>query len=214
MCLRRLREWSETPVIVLSVRDDEAGKVAALDAGAEDYVTKPFSTPNCSRVCAPRNAKPGRKRKLPFSNMRRPGCRSYRAHRHARWTRSETDRHRIRASAIVCSASRARPDPPLYSARNLGPEVGRTPAISARLCDALTPKNRTRPCSTGVDQDRIGNWLPIYNLSRINRAGKLASVIEARAHGIHLRRDVVGAAQYLDRNDAIMGKSARHCCRR
>jgi two-component system KDP operon response regulator KdpE len=43
--LKRLREWSETSVLVLSVRDDEAGKVAALDAGAEDYVTKPFSTP-------------------------------------------------------------------------------------------------------------------------------------------------------------------------
>ena len=43
--LSRLREWSEAPVIVLSVRDDEQGKVAALDAGAEDYVTKPFSTP-------------------------------------------------------------------------------------------------------------------------------------------------------------------------
>jgi two-component system KDP operon response regulator KdpE len=43
--LQRLREWSEAPVLVLSVRDDEAGKVAALDAGAEDYVTKPFSTP-------------------------------------------------------------------------------------------------------------------------------------------------------------------------
>ena len=43
--LKRLREWSEAPVIVLSVRDDEEGKVAALDAGADDYVTKPFSTP-------------------------------------------------------------------------------------------------------------------------------------------------------------------------
>ncbi len=43
--LKRLREWSESPVLVLSVRDDEQGKVAALDAGAEDYVTKPFSTP-------------------------------------------------------------------------------------------------------------------------------------------------------------------------
>ncbi|HEV3147490.1 MAG TPA: winged helix-turn-helix domain-containing protein, partial [Chthoniobacterales bacterium] len=42
--LKRLREWSEAPVLVLSVRDDEQGKVAALDAGAEDYVTKPFST--------------------------------------------------------------------------------------------------------------------------------------------------------------------------
>ena len=43
--LRRLREWSEVPVVVLTVRDDEQEKVAALDAGAEDYVTKPFSTP-------------------------------------------------------------------------------------------------------------------------------------------------------------------------
>jgi two-component system KDP operon response regulator KdpE len=43
--LQRLREWSETPVLVLSVRDDEERKVTALDAGADDYVTKPFSTP-------------------------------------------------------------------------------------------------------------------------------------------------------------------------
>ena len=42
--LRRLCEWSTTPVIVLSVQDDEKGKVAALDAGADDYVTKPFNT--------------------------------------------------------------------------------------------------------------------------------------------------------------------------
>jgi two-component system KDP operon response regulator KdpE len=43
--LRRLREWSQTPVVVLTVRDADADKVAALDAGADDYVTKPFSTP-------------------------------------------------------------------------------------------------------------------------------------------------------------------------
>jgi two-component system KDP operon response regulator KdpE len=42
--LKRLREWSEAPVLVLSVRNDEQSKVAALDSGAEDYVTKPFST--------------------------------------------------------------------------------------------------------------------------------------------------------------------------
>ena len=42
--LKRLREWSEAPVLILSVRDDEQGKVAALDAGADDYVTKPFSS--------------------------------------------------------------------------------------------------------------------------------------------------------------------------
>ena len=41
--LKRLREWSKTPVLVLSVRDREADKVAALDNGADDYLTKPFS---------------------------------------------------------------------------------------------------------------------------------------------------------------------------
>jgi two-component system KDP operon response regulator KdpE len=41
--IRRLREWSAVPVIVLSVRDRDDDKIGALDAGADDYVTKPFS---------------------------------------------------------------------------------------------------------------------------------------------------------------------------
>jgi two-component system KDP operon response regulator KdpE len=39
---RRLREWSQVPIVVLSVRDSERDKVAALDHGADDYLTKPF----------------------------------------------------------------------------------------------------------------------------------------------------------------------------
>jgi two-component system, OmpR family, KDP operon response regulator KdpE len=39
---RRLREWTQVPIIVLSVRDTEKDKVAALDRGADDYLTKPF----------------------------------------------------------------------------------------------------------------------------------------------------------------------------
>ena len=42
---RRLREWTQTPIIVLSARGLERDKVAALDAGADDYLTKPFSLP-------------------------------------------------------------------------------------------------------------------------------------------------------------------------
>lgn len=39
---KRLREWTELPIVVLSAHDNEAEKVAALDAGADDYLTKPF----------------------------------------------------------------------------------------------------------------------------------------------------------------------------
>jgi two-component system KDP operon response regulator KdpE len=39
---RRLREWSDTPIIVLSAREQEQDKIKALDAGADDYLTKPF----------------------------------------------------------------------------------------------------------------------------------------------------------------------------
>jgi two-component system KDP operon response regulator KdpE len=42
--LKRLREWSSVPVLVLSVRDGEEDKVAALDHGADDFVNKPFSS--------------------------------------------------------------------------------------------------------------------------------------------------------------------------
>jgi two-component system KDP operon response regulator KdpE len=41
--LKRLREWSRVPVVVLSVRDSDTDKVNLLDAGADDYLTKPFS---------------------------------------------------------------------------------------------------------------------------------------------------------------------------
>jgi two-component system KDP operon response regulator KdpE len=41
---RLLREWSQTPILILSVRGGEADKIAALDAGADDYLTKPFGS--------------------------------------------------------------------------------------------------------------------------------------------------------------------------
>jgi two-component system KDP operon response regulator KdpE len=42
--LERLREWTQVPVLILSVREDESDKIAALDFGADDYVNKPFGT--------------------------------------------------------------------------------------------------------------------------------------------------------------------------
>jgi two-component system KDP operon response regulator KdpE len=58
---RRLREWTDVPIIVISVRDSEQDKVAALDAGADDYLTKPFGASELSariRVALRRSNKP------------------------------------------------------------------------------------------------------------------------------------------------------------
>ena len=41
--IRRIRSWSKMPIIVISARSDDADKIEALDAGADDYLTKPFS---------------------------------------------------------------------------------------------------------------------------------------------------------------------------
>jgi two-component system KDP operon response regulator KdpE len=41
--LKRIREWSTVPILILSVRNEDEEKIAALDAGADDYLTKPFS---------------------------------------------------------------------------------------------------------------------------------------------------------------------------
>jgi two-component system KDP operon response regulator KdpE len=43
--LKSIREWSQVPIIILTVRDSEIDKVSLLDAGANDYVTKPFGVP-------------------------------------------------------------------------------------------------------------------------------------------------------------------------
>ncbi|HLX59786.1 MAG TPA: response regulator [Planctomycetota bacterium] len=56
--LRQLRQWSRAPVIVVSARGQEKDKVSALDAGADDYLTKPFNTGELQariRVCLRRN---------------------------------------------------------------------------------------------------------------------------------------------------------------
>lgn len=58
--IRSLRQWSPVPILVLSARTMEEQKIAALDAGADDYVTKPFSAPELlarARAALRRNAR-------------------------------------------------------------------------------------------------------------------------------------------------------------
>jgi two-component system KDP operon response regulator KdpE len=70
--LRSLRAWSEVPVIVLSARSDEQDKVAALDLGADDYLTKPFGVPELLarvRVTLRRRIAPERAGRVNFGDI-------------------------------------------------------------------------------------------------------------------------------------------------
>src|ERR1700704_5747179 len=61
---REIRKWSDAPILVLSARHSDQEKVALLDAGADDYVTKPFSTIELKarvRALLRRSAAPGSK---------------------------------------------------------------------------------------------------------------------------------------------------------
>jgi two-component system KDP operon response regulator KdpE len=51
--IRKVREWTQNPIIVLSARGQEKDKVDALDAGADDFVSKPFAVRELLLVCAP-----------------------------------------------------------------------------------------------------------------------------------------------------------------
>jgi two-component system KDP operon response regulator KdpE len=69
---RRLREWTEIPIIILSVRDQEADKIAALDAGADDYLAKPFGAGELMarlRAVLRRSVHPGSEPVLTFGEL-------------------------------------------------------------------------------------------------------------------------------------------------
>ena len=96
---KRLREWSEMPIIVLSAVGEEEAKVRALAAGADDYVTKPFGPPELvARLEAVlRRARPGGVGA--GDRRRRPGDRPRRPRRAPRRRAGPPDPDRVRAAA-------------------------------------------------------------------------------------------------------------------
>ncbi len=149
--LKRLREWSEVPVIVLTVRDDVQEKVAALDAGADDYITKPFSTPELlARLrAAQRKTRPSEEI-IRFSEWRLVVDLTAQV-----VTRSG---HEIKLTATEYALLRLFVKHPgrvlthrLYPARNLGPEIRGASAIPARLRHPSAPKDRVGSSKTIVN---------------------------------------------------------------
>ena len=121
--LKRLREWSEAPVLVLSVRDDEQGKVAALDAGAEDYVTKPFSTPELlARLrAAQRKTRPEEEVSVFRHGDLTVDLTTRLVSRSGREIKLRATEYAL--PSIARETRRARPHPPPYPSRNLGPKI-------------------------------------------------------------------------------------------
>ena len=77
--VRQVREWSQAPIIILSARGQEREKVTALDAGADDYLTKPFSVGELTaRLRALLRRAASTKREPNRPSFRRPTCASIR----------------------------------------------------------------------------------------------------------------------------------------
>ncbi len=88
--LHRLRAFTVVPIIILSVREEEGVKVRALDAGADDYLTKPFGTGELLARHARRHAPaiPGCRSACALG--RESDCRSFTPHGHRQGSRSAT----------------------------------------------------------------------------------------------------------------------------
>src|SRR5574338_679836 len=151
--IRDLRGWSEAPVIVLSARTAEAEKVAALDAGADDYLTKPFGAAELlARVRAHlrRRARSGADQAsvCEFGGIR------------VDLARRSVTRHR---------QPRLRPDPPPAPARRVGPQPRRGQPQRARLPGPSEEEDRGRSFPPAAPAHRGRGGLPLRDVGCATR---------------------------------------------
>ena len=141
--IRRAREWSDVPIIVLSARERETEKIEALDLGADDYVNKPFNVGELlARMRTALRHRMQRKAEIPLLARRQFRSRCRAPPRDARWRRDQTDTEGIRAAVISRPPRRPRGHAQANSDRRLGTGAYRRYSISSRLC---------RPASAEVE---------------------------------------------------------------
>ena len=163
--IRELRGWTEVPVLVLSARSAEADKVAALDAGADDYLTKPFGVSELLarlRVLLRRHAGgAGNASEISFGDVRVDFAKRVveRNGQHVHLTAME---YRLLAAA---GASRQGHDAPRTAARGLGPLACGEQPLPAHLYGAPAPEagSRSRPARVPAHRDR--RRLPLRRLT-------------------------------------------------
>ncbi len=164
---RRLREWSQAPVVVVSAVDEEDEKIAALDAGADDYVTKPYAVGELLarvRAALRRAAAPaGEPPTVGFGDVEVDLAR--------REVTRAGERVHLTPHEYGLLAQLARhPGPgahPRRAARGgVGPRVPRRDALPTRLHGQPAPQARGRPGPAAPPRDRDRRRLPAAGLSR------------------------------------------------
>jgi two-component system KDP operon response regulator KdpE len=130
--LKRVRQWSQVPVLILSVKDSPEDKVAALDAGADDYVTKPFeATELLARLRAIQRRAPAGAESAYFeAGHLTIDFNSHTVTVEGREIKLTATEYAL-LKLLALHAGQV-----VTAARDLGTERGRAVAISARLYDA------------------------------------------------------------------------------
>ncbi len=162
--IRDLRGWSDVPILILSARSDENDKIVALDAGADDYLTKPFSaSANCWRGCARCCGATSRLGEAARSSRASATCvvdLSRRSVERAGEPVHLTP-HRIPPAGAADRQRRQGADPPPAAARSVGASLCREQALPAHLCRPPAAEARSRSGAAAPPADRNRRRLPL-----------------------------------------------------
>lgn len=161
--ITKIRSWSAVPIIVISARTEDSDKIAALDAGADDYLTKPFSVDELlARVRANLRRSSMASSEYRSEHVRQRSA-AYRLRRRIR------DERRARALAHPNRVQIARPSgekrrqgahPHLHHPRDMGHELGQRSGEPARVHAHPAQEDRGRPLSPQDDSDAHGCRVP------------------------------------------------------
>ena len=156
---RELRRWSNVPVLILSAVGDESQKVAALDAGADDYVTKPFGVAELlARLRASlRRVSPAQE---PIVTVGELVLDLERSSLDGRRSSCAAHAHGVRSALATRSPRRKAVHAPGAPARGLGSGVPERSAIPTRAHFAPALQNRARSYAAALHPDRAWRRLP------------------------------------------------------
>ena len=172
---RQLRTWTSVPVIVLSAVGDESEKVAALDAGADDYVTKPFGIDELlARLRASlRRAEPSGEPVIEIGDL---VVDFEKRVRHLIRQARPAHPARVRSPRAARPQPREAPHARGHPAGGLGAALRPRVALPPRVRLATPPQDRARPDAAALSAHRAGRRLPPRRAGRVGEVDpRLAS---------------------------------------